>query len=265
MAICDFARSFMTWDRTVTPMPPDPRPYSRHKPWGGAARIQLDAILDQTDEDTGNTTRYILIAPRRGEWMWVDEDIFCFMPDHNSEYWVNTEYRVIFSATEQRFVGKRILAESAPRKATLIADKFDSFDITIRTFPEAHLLETTAAMIDATRAGLPLVARTEIYDPVRRQRSVIEYPVKTMNFHPPRQLFQVDAGPLIVPDFTSTAEHPMERLDLAHVVYNRLDRAEFIARRPTPIIQNGQEICKVVEYSHVQAHPARNQIFAGTL
>jgi hypothetical protein len=266
MGLCDFGRSFMTWDKTVTPMPPDPRPYSRHMPWGGAARIQLDALLDVQDEATGATTRYVLITPCRSEWMWVDEDLFSFMPDHTpAESWVNSEYRVIYSETEHRFVGRRIVAEQEARRATLIADKFDGFDITIRTFSEAHLLETTAAMIEATRAGLPLVARTEIDDPVRRQRLVLEYPIKTMNFHPPRQLFQVDTGPLLVPDFESEAEHPMERLDVAHVVYNTLDRAEFIARRPTPIIQNGREVCRTLEYSHVRAYPARNQVYAGPL
>ena len=262
MDLCDFGRSFMTWDKTLTPLPPDPRPYARHMPWGGAARIQLDSLLYVTDEVTGTTERYVLIAPCRGEWMWVDEGYFGFMPDHGSETWVNSEYRMIYSDTDQRFIGRRLVAEKEPRRAGRVLDKMDSFEITVRTHAHTRLLETAEEMIEATRAGQPLVGRTTLHDSARRERYVLEYPIKTMNFHPARQLFQVDTGPLIVPDFASTAEHPLERLDLAHMVFNRLDRAEFIARRPTPIVLNGHEVCRVPHYSHTTAHDAQSQLFA---
>ena len=50
---------------------------------------------------------------------------------------------------------------------------------------------------------------------------------------------------------------------MAHVAYNRLDRAEFVLRRPTPINdQAGQPLCHVLHYSEVREHPATTVILA---
>jgi hypothetical protein len=46
-----------------------------------------------------------------------------------------------------------------------------------------------------------------------------------MNIRPEVPAFQVDTGPLLVPDFTSAQANLIDRLELAHVAYNRLDRA----------------------------------------
>jgi hypothetical protein len=51
---------------------------------------------------------------------------------------------------------------------------------------------------------------------------------------------------------------------MAHIAYNRFDRAEFILRRPTPIIDNeGKEVSRVLHYSEVKEVPARTQLLAG--
>jgi hypothetical protein len=89
---------------------------------------------------------------------------------------------------------------------------------------------------------------------------VLEYPVKTMNVlrEPPR--FQVDTGPLILPDFTSTAEHRIERLEMAYVVYNGFDRAEFIRRKPLAIPSTDSRLATTTDYSLVEIVTARNEI-----
>ena len=62
----------------------------------------------------------------------------------------------------------------------------------------------------------------------------------------------------MLPDFTSTAEHWIEWFDMAHVVYNTFDQAEFIIRRPTPVLVEGSEVCSVHHYSEIRVHEARN-------
>jgi hypothetical protein len=79
---------------------------------------------------------------------------------------------------------------------------------------------------------------------------------------PPR--FQVDTGPLILPDFASTAEHPIERFDLAYVVYNGFDRAEFIRRKPIAIIDGEPRLAQTTDYSRVEIVAARNEILCAT-
>ncbi len=64
--VCNFQASFMTWDKP--PNPNDPRPYARHNTaLGNSARIQLEALLDVTDNAIGETERFFLIAPCRAE------------------------------------------------------------------------------------------------------------------------------------------------------------------------------------------------------
>src|SRR5262249_46449812 len=116
----------------------------------------------------------------------------------------------------------------------------------------------------ATASNLPLIGRTEFRDPKRKERYVLEYPIKTMNFAPLTPSFQVDTGPLLAPDFTSTASSPIDRLEMAHIAYNRFDRAEFILRRPTPIKDiEGKELCRVLHYSEAREYAAQNRILTG--
>ncbi len=71
---CNFASSYMTWD-----LPPrtDPRPNSRHNiPLGNKARIQLEALVDVIDEETGASEQFVLIAPCRSEWVYAEKELF---------------------------------------------------------------------------------------------------------------------------------------------------------------------------------------------
>jgi hypothetical protein len=53
---------------------------------------------------------------------------------------------------------------------------------------------------------------------------------------------------------------------VAHIAYNTFDRAEFIIRRPTPVIAEGRPVCSVHHYSEVRVCEARHTLLgAGTL
>lgn len=68
----------------------------------------------------------------------------------------------------------------------------------------------------------------------------------------------------VLPDFESDASSTIERLEMAYIAYNRLDQAEFILRRPTPITDDtGKELCRVLYYSETRPYPAKNWLIAG--
>jgi hypothetical protein len=253
---CDFNASFMTWDY---PNKPDSRgSKSRHRtPLGNKARIEIEALIDVVNEASGASERFVLVAPCRTEWVYADDNLFQ-LPSN--------EYRVIFSLTEERSMGSSITAGSEPIRVHRVADEYTSLKIDVKTFPRSRLLRTPADVNTAVAANLPVVGRTTIRDPQRKERYVIEYPVRTMNFRPENGSFQVDTGPLLVPDPKATATRTIERLEMAHIAYNhvRLDRAEFILRRPTPIKDaSGREVARVLHFSEVHALPATTQLFAG--
>ena len=251
-AACNFQSSYMTWD---LPPRPDPRPYARHNlPLGNKARIQLEALIDVIDETSGESERFVLIAPCRTEWVYAEDRLFQIP---------SAEYRVIYSLKEHRGMGRKITYEGPPSKGGSHAENFRSVEIDVQTFAGTRHLKTPTEINWATETNIPLVARTEIRDSQRGQRYVMEYPIRTMNFRPEAGSFQVDTGPLLVPDLNSEEERPIDRLQMAHVVYNRLDKAEFILRRPTPIKdESGTEVTKVLHYSEVVEHPAETVLLA---
>lgn len=250
---CDFQHSFMTWD---IPPRPDPRPHARHNiPLGNIARIQLDALIDVIDEASGAVERFVLIAPCRTEWVYAEDHLFQ-LPSR--------EYRNIYSLTEHRNMGRGITDPDTRSYGSPAKDAYRSLVIDVQTFSSTRVLETPADIVDATARNIPLVGRTQTHDPKQERRYVLEYPIKTMNFRPESASFQVDTGPLLVPDFTADTERAIDQLEMAHIAYNRLDRAEFILRRPTPITdESGHALCTVLHYSEVREYPAQTQILSG--
>lgn len=250
---CDFQASFMTWD---FPYREDPRPYARHNcPHGNMARIQLDALIDVITKETDESERFALIAPCRTEWVYAENRLFQ-LPSR--------EYRNIYSLTEQRSMGYGLTDDVERSRGHLVSDDFRSLEIDVQTFRRTRVLQTPEEIVKATADKIPLVGQTEIDDPDGKHRYVLQYPIKTMNFQPKTNSFQVDTGPVLVPDFKVEAERAIDRLEMAHIAYNRLDRAEFILRRPAPIEdEDGKALCHVLHYSEVREDRAVTQILTG--
>lgn len=247
--VTDFQASFMTWD---LPRPADMR--GHNIPLGNKARIQIDAMIDVIEEDSGKAERYVLIAPCRTEWVYAKDHLFQIP---------SNEYRFIFSLTEQRGVPHGLAKDSRLAIGKPVSESFRSLRIDVHPFAHSHMLMTAQEINAVSDSGTPMVGRTEFRDPVRKVRYVLEYPIKTMNFRPESASFQVDTGPLLVPDMKSNATKAIDRLELAHVCYNQFDRAEFILRRLTTSGDKGQgQPISIFEYSDVQEHPARNEIYS---
>jgi hypothetical protein len=259
MAI-DFGASYMTW----TP----------HDPAGNIARIQLDAACTLADPASGDEETYYLIAPCRSERMYADGPLYT-MPNYEfCGIW--TERALLFLRTHWTSErDHREYGETGPPPA-----RFREVRLDVRTFPRTAPLSSPAEIVEATLQNRPLIGRTELQDPASGARAVLEYPVKTINVarHPDR--FQVDTGPLLAPDFVSGVSgasgapegpegrgsregRPIERFEVAHVVYNRLDRAELILRRPVPVGPAGGaagDAPATTDYSEVRILSARNTL-----
>ena len=160
-------------------------------------------------------------------------------------------------------MGRRITHSGGQSHGRPVKPRFRSLKIDVQTFAKTGHMQTAADIVKATAANEPLVGRTQIDDPGGKLRYVLEYPIKTMNFQPKTNSFQVDTGPLLVPDFDSKEQQPVDRLEMAHVAYNQLDRAEFILRRPTTVKDDDKRpLCDVLHYSKVREDRAQNAIFA---
>ncbi len=68
----------------------------------------------------------------------------------------------------------------------------------------------------------------------------------------------MDVGPILFPDFASTEDMIVDRIQLAYVLYNQLDEVEFAIREPTMVI-DGQS-AETLHYSNVVKTAARSEI-----
>ena len=252
MSATDFSNSYMTWFGAQN---------------GSMSRIQLEASCTLIDEGRDREDTYYLIAACRAEHTHSDGQLIV-MP--------NYDFRGIFGQNEYTLIrthwvsnpdylddpGLDATGGRVPVETGLHREKWDDVQLDIRAFNDAQQLESNEGIVAQTLKNMPLIGRTELYDDARGLRAILEYPVKTMNVLSTPMRFQVDTGPLIVPDFASTLKRQIDRFDLAHVVYNRFDKGEFILRKPKDIARKDGSLTSVTDYSEVKVFSGRNTIFA---
>lgn len=127
---------------------------------------------------------------------------------------------------------------------------------------KVRVLDSFEAIRDATAAGVPLVSRTELADEQTGLRAILEAPVKTINIQPGRKLYQIDTGPLGLPDLGRRHEPPVDCLRLAFVAFNAPHFADFVIEQPTPILEDGQERARVFHFANPISLPAKNSLLA---
>jgi len=132
----------------------------------------------------------------------------------------------------------------------------------LRHVKNVELLDDFDAIRDATAAGFPLIGQTEISNRELQVRAVMEYPIKTMNVSLDKSMYQVDTGPVALPDLTRRYDRPIESLRLAFVAFNAPHLADFVIEQPTPVIEDEQELAQVYHYSKPISLEATNKLFA---
>jgi hypothetical protein len=241
VSVIDFAGSYMTF-------------FTKPEQGENIARIQIDAAATVSDMRTGEATTFYLIMPCRSEYMYLDSQLFQ-MP--------NYEFCGVFTDDQLMLIRTSWTSDRDNREVAFATQRFGKVELSIKHLTSPETLADAQAAVDATLANRTLVARTTVRDDASGRIAVLEYPIKTMNVtvSPPR--FQVDTGPLLVPNFASEAQQAIERLDIAHVVYHQTTQAEFVLRRPHQVGERDGQAVSVTDYSEIVTFPAHNELFAG--
>jgi len=235
MKSCDFARSFITFVL---------------KGRANNARIQVEARCELHDTKTGKAEHYYLVASCKGEDTYGAGRLF-LVPSY--------DFCMIYSSTDFLIIRTHANAERDNNSVGAIGDRFEDVKFQI-TLVDADVLADDRAVAEATLGNRVVNGRTEITDPSGRYRALIEFPVKTMNVNDIRGAYQVDTGPILLPDFSSTKARAVERFVLAFVAYNRAGQAWFVIQEPTIVAKGRPE--KVSAYSRVVSMKARNSVLA---
>jgi hypothetical protein len=237
----------------AAPTPMEPLDYGRSFLQGKWAenrvRFWIESRTRLIDPDRAAPIDYYQCASCKSEDTFAPKDLFLkdnydFLPIFGPEdgvifrrkAWLNTDYRQIRKSAEM-WEGQ-VYKLVRPRKM--------------------RLLRSNQEIRAATDSGVPIVAQTEISDPKTRLRAILEFPVKTMNIHDKRDLYQVDSGPVAFPDLSRRHPRPAESLSLAFVAFNAPGSADFVMEEPTTI----PDATRVHHYSRLMSLPAGNRLYS---
>ena len=212
------------------------------------------------NEQTGESGEYFLGKACIGEHMYMDIGI---------AQEPTSEVSVIFNESETSLQKKFVNHEDDVVQSGPWGMKHRGFDggyaystdlQFILTATDARPLATPQEIARSTLAGEPMVGRTTLSDGGLGWSALLEYPIVYVNLQPGHDRFQVDVGPVLYPDLSSTPDMLVDRLRFAYIMYNSFDEAEFAIRVPTSVAE-GQP-AETLHYSRVIKVAATHQVFS---
>ena len=243
----DYSRSFLQWTGQ-----------SAHVP-----RCAIHASC-RLRAKNGSEREFFLTHPCAAETMYVDLDLihiptaeFHMISEPGKEY---LAVKVFADEPTELRMAHRI-GETLPTRDGRGA-RIARMEVKMRSFAAVRELTTDQAVCEAMLANLPVTGRSTFLADDRETLVICEYPVTVMNARPSDQRWQVDTGPVLLPDFTLKSELVVGLFRQAYLVYNRRDWAEVAMRRPTPAAKNGNT---VMHYTSPQRLTMQNQLFAASL
>ena len=236
MKILDYGRSFIQSTGEGT----------RNSP-----RFWVESCTRIVDETTGATEDFHQCGACKAETIFVDTGIFS-SDNHDFTPIFGPEYNLIFRRKAYLNAGYRTVTPAG-----------DPWVLETRTRQAAspRLLETDAAVIEATYANLPIVVQVEIANETLGLRGIVECPVKTMNIDAAQGRFQVDTGPVVWPDLSLRHDRLVDSLSLAFIVFNASAYVETVTEVPTELGIEGAGATRVHHFSEIQSHESTNRVY----
>ncbi len=218
-----------------------------------SVRFWVESRTTIFDDKAGTSTEFYQCASCKSENTFGEKDLlykdnYDFLPIVGDGHWL------IFRRTARLNPNYRQIRK--------VEDVWGPMNMKLRGAADVIVLDSWEKIRDATAAGVPIVSQTEIAHADTGLRAVIECPVKTMNISHDKRMYQVDTGPIALPDLSKRFDPAIDCLSLAFVVFNAPHFADFVVEQPTPVIEDGQEKCLIHHYSSPFSLPAKNVVLA---
>ena len=259
--VTDFYRSFVRFriDLNIT----QPRTISQPPPFTlNNARFPLECVCRITTghDAAAGTVEYVLGASCKAEQVHVRENIWHDPAADMCLIAARDEFLVIKSWDRNNrgvMLSPPTLGPQPERQAGKCSEAFTDMNIDLREI-SGQLLTTTEEIVTAVLTNRPLVSQTE-FVLADGSQVFLEYPVKVINASEREMFYQVDTGPVLIPDMTAfDGTNPISALRLAFMAHNTLGCTEMLLNVPTEIA-NG---LSVNHYSKVMKINAINRMIA---
>lgn len=231
------------------------RSYVNTKANWNSPRFWIESRLEIRDPVTKTVRTYYQCGSCKSEHTFPPRHLF-----HLDNY----DFLPVFGDPESVVFRRAVDVRGDSRTVQPTAKSWGGAVPLLRSF-EGRVLKNTQEISAAMTAGLPLVSQTEIRDEKTGRVAVLECPVKTINWQRDTGDWQVDTGPVLLPDLSVPPAEWSKHLRLAYVAFNAFDWAEFVVEQPTPLPQAGQPVAQTHHYSAQVQTKARNVILAQEL
>ena len=218
-----------------------------------SVRFQVESRTTVFDGAAGASTTYYQCASCKSEDTFAEKDLF---------YADNYDFLPILGDGEWLIFRRPARISDTYRRVQNVEEVWGPPAYKLREAAHVSVLETWEQIRDATAQGLPIVTQTELTNADTGLRAVIECPTKTMNVSLDRRMYQVDTGPVAYPDLSRRFDRPIDCLSLAFIAFNAPHFADFVIEQPTPVVEDGQEKCRIYHYSGPISVSARNILLA---
>jgi hypothetical protein len=210
------------------------------------ARLQVESVGTLHDADSDTSRTYCFFASCKSESVFVEKGLF--QED-------NYDFCGIFSDEEYALFRTHPTHTEGFREEGLWKDRFDDVTFDLAQV-EAEVLTSNRDIVQASLDGVPLAGTVSISN--GRLSVDLQFPIKTMNANDIDNVYQIDTGPIPLPDLETNFDLHVERFSPAYVAYNAHDSADFVIQQPLAV----SDTVRVTHYAHPVSLPARTQVLA---
>jgi hypothetical protein len=192
-------------------------------------RFWVESRTRLIDEESGGVEDYLQVGSCKSENTFAEQELF-----HEDNY----DFLPVFGPHWTVVFRRKSCVSETYRETKPSVEWWDGQGQHLRSVPAAEVLTNHEQAREATYRFAPLVAQVEISRPETRMRAIVEFPIKTMNTHRADNLYQVDSGPVALPDL-HRHDCSADGLRLAYVAFNVENFADFVVEVPTVIEDGG--------------------------
>ena len=218
-----------------------------------AVRFWVESRTILCDDEAGTNLVMYQCGSCKSENTFAEKDLF--KQD-------NYDFMPIYGGDDMLVLRRQVDARDSYRELRKVKDVWGEPDMRLKYGQTVRELTSFEEIRDATAAAIPLVAQTELANDDTGLRCLLEYPVKTMNISIDDSLWQVDTGPIALPDLAQRYEPAVDSVRLAFAAFNATDFCDFVIEQPTPVLRDEQAVCEVYHYSNPVSMPAKNRVLA---
>jgi len=215
-------------------------------PENSYGRFEIEAKCTIKNGKENDRSEYLLLAGVMACNVYAENDLIidpAFM------------FQAVFSKKEFKIFRTHAIFSPEADSYGRIGEKFKKIDIHLDKCEATEIL-SAEEIIESTLRNERIVGMIEYYDKQSNSQIQLEFPVKHINVQKEKKQYQVETGPVTIPEKKSKGDL-INNLNLAYIAFNNSDQFYFVVYK-----QQKTGYRKSIRfYSHLDRQAARIRLF----